>query len=169
MPERAAMDYLKIKNWSKFQHYKHRSPPWIKLHRSLLSDYAFQCLQDASKAHLILLWMYASETDGAVPNDPPYLRRKLSLHSNPNLKLFIEQGFLIQYDSNSLAECKQNADSEESREEKSAPAAKAAIDAMLNRTSKSLIENPKDTEKNRRIAELVASGQLEEAARIRDS
>jgi hypothetical protein len=32
--------YLRVKNWSEFQHYKDRNPPWIKLHRTLLDhDY----------------------------------------------------------------------------------------------------------------------------------
>ena len=26
------------KNWSQFQHYKGRRPPWIKLHRALLDE-----------------------------------------------------------------------------------------------------------------------------------
>ena len=34
---------LRILNWEKFQHYKVRRPPWIKLHHSLLDDYAFHC------------------------------------------------------------------------------------------------------------------------------
>ena len=27
------------KNWSDFQHYKERNPPWIRLHRSLLDNF----------------------------------------------------------------------------------------------------------------------------------
>jgi hypothetical protein len=38
--------WLTIKNWSEFQHYKDRNPPWIKLHRALLDDYAFAALPD---------------------------------------------------------------------------------------------------------------------------
>jgi len=41
---------MKIKNWHKFQHYKHRNPPWIKLHRGLLDDPEWFALSgDASK------------------------------------------------------------------------------------------------------------------------
>ena len=53
------MNYLRVKNWEKFQHYKDRTPPWIKLYRDLLNDYEFSCLQDASKAHLMLIWLLA--------------------------------------------------------------------------------------------------------------
>ena len=30
---------LRIKNWSEFQHYKDRAPPWVKLHHSLLDNF----------------------------------------------------------------------------------------------------------------------------------
>ncbi len=33
---------FKIKNWSSFQSYKDRQPPWIRLHKNLLDDYTFQ-------------------------------------------------------------------------------------------------------------------------------
>ena len=32
---------LTVRNWSDFQHYKDRSPPWIRLHRDLLDNYEF--------------------------------------------------------------------------------------------------------------------------------
>ncbi|HEX8106727.1 MAG TPA: hypothetical protein VF516_03315 [Kofleriaceae bacterium] len=89
------MEYLRVKNWSEFQHYKDRNPPWIKLHRELLDDYEFERLQDASKAHLILIWLFASQREGRIPNDPAFLKKKLGLKSDPNLKSFIDQGFLI--------------------------------------------------------------------------
>ena len=97
--------YLKIKGWSEFQHYKDRNPPWIKLHRTLLDDYEFSCLHDASKAHLMLIWLFASQQDGAIPDDPKFLMKKLGLESEPNLKLFIDHGFLIveQDASNAIA------------------------------------------------------------------
>ena len=41
---------MKPKNWSHFQHYKDRCPPWIKLHKELLNDRAFMTLPTASKA-----------------------------------------------------------------------------------------------------------------------
>jgi hypothetical protein len=38
------MRFLQVKNWRSFQHYGKRNPPWIKLHRALLDDYAFCAL-----------------------------------------------------------------------------------------------------------------------------
>ena len=61
---------LTPKNWKSFQHYKDRSPMWIKLHRGLLDnpDY-FRLSPDAGKA-LPLLWLLASEKDGILPETP---------------------------------------------------------------------------------------------------
>lgn len=68
----------KIKNWGEFQHYKDRSPPWIKLHRSFLDNYEFACLPLASKALAPLLWLLAAESsDGSVRIDPEWLAFRL--------------------------------------------------------------------------------------------
>lgn len=108
------MRYLLVKNWDEFQHYKDRNPPWIKLHRSLLDDYEFSRLQDASKAHLMLLWLFASQNGGKIPEDAKFLQRKLGLEKPPDLKAFTDQGLLIpeQDASNALAGREQG-DSEE--------------------------------------------------------
>ena len=59
-----------IKNWSRFQHYKGRRPPWIKLHRSLLDDRAFAELADYAGKLLIQLWLIGSESDdGTITGD----------------------------------------------------------------------------------------------------
>jgi uncharacterized phage protein (TIGR02220 family) len=109
------MDYLRVKNWEEHQHYKDRNPPWIKLHRTLLDDYEFSCLQDASKAHLILIWLFASQKNGRVPDDPKFLKMKLGLEREPNLLYFIDHGLLIreQSASGALADCQQVAPREE--------------------------------------------------------
>lgn len=109
-------EWLCVKNWMRFQHYKHRNPPWIKLHRSLLDDYEFSCLQDASKAHLMLIWVFASGHDGKVPNDPAYIQNRLGLSELPDVQILIDKGFLLSA-STTLAPCMQNADSEKSRVE----------------------------------------------------
>jgi HNH endonuclease len=51
------------KHWAEFQHYKNRSPRWIKLHHKLLDDFAFSRLPLASKALAPMLWLLASEYD----------------------------------------------------------------------------------------------------------
>lgn len=59
---------LRVKNWTKFQHYKHRRPPWIRLYHNLLDDYEYQTLPLASRALAPMLWLLASEhSDGEIP------------------------------------------------------------------------------------------------------
>lgn len=122
--EGACLRYLTVKNWKQFQHYTDRNPPWIKLHRALLDDYEFSCLQDASKLLLILIWLLASQNEGRIPDDAAFLQKKLSLTKLPDLKPLIDHGFLIaeQVASNTLADSKQNGSDlhlEKRREEKS--------------------------------------------------
>lgn len=57
---------LTPKNWASFQHYKDRSPAWIKLHRGMLDDYDFACLPVASRALAPMLWLLASEYEDGV-------------------------------------------------------------------------------------------------------
>jgi hypothetical protein len=71
------VEYLKVKNWEKFQHYKNRNPPWIKLHVKLLNDRQFSLLSRDSKCLLLLLWILASENDGKIPNDLGEIRFRL--------------------------------------------------------------------------------------------
>jgi len=89
------MNYLYVKNWDEFQHYKDRNPPWIKLHRALLDDYEFARLPDASKAHLMLIWLLASQSEGRIPADPKFLQAKLGLDKQPDLQVLVDSGFLI--------------------------------------------------------------------------
>lgn len=61
---------ITIKSWSRFQHYKARRPPWIKLHRSLLDDRQFAELSGHAAKLLVQLWLIASESeDGTITGD----------------------------------------------------------------------------------------------------
>lgn len=103
---------LYVKDWGSFQHYKDRSPPWIKLHKTLLDNYEYHCLHVASKALAPLIWLLASESqDGAIEYDPKKLCFRLHISENElnfALRDLIYKGFVIDA-SNALAECKQDA------------------------------------------------------------
>jgi hypothetical protein len=88
-------DYLEVKNWKHFQHYKNRSPQWIKLYRDTLADYAFSRLHDASKMHLVGVWLLASEANGRVPNDPEWIARRIAATEPVDLQALIDAGFLV--------------------------------------------------------------------------
>jgi hypothetical protein len=57
---------LTPKDWTDFQHYKDRSPIWIKLHRKLLDNYDFSRLPVASRALAPMLWLLAAEYEGGI-------------------------------------------------------------------------------------------------------
>ena len=87
------------KNWVKFQHYKDRNPPWIKLHRDLLIDKEFMRLPLASKALAPMLWLLASEDiNGVFEADIDQLEFRLRLSQKElkdGLKPLIDNGFFL--------------------------------------------------------------------------
>lgn len=100
---------LTPKNWQKFQHYKDRSPPWIKLHRELLDDREFMLLPIASKALAPLLWLLASESaDGTfdASDDELIFRLRVTKKDLAGLRPLIDKGFFT-VASGALAERKQ--------------------------------------------------------------
>jgi hypothetical protein len=58
---------MRIKNWNKFQHFKDRKPPWIKLYRDLLDDVEWFSLDGESAKSLVMIWLVASENNGNLP------------------------------------------------------------------------------------------------------
>lgn len=91
-----ATDKLKVKNWEKYQHYKDRCPPWIKLHVSTLNDRKFCALSQASRGLLMQLWVLASENEGCVVSDLTELQFRLRDNTikSDDLNILIEKGFL---------------------------------------------------------------------------
>ena len=91
------------KNWANFQHYKHRSPPWIKLHKNLLDDMEYQRLPVASKALAPMLWLLASESnDGVIHRSPEEIAFRLRMTEKDvinAIKPLIKIGFFIDADS----------------------------------------------------------------------
>jgi hypothetical protein len=112
---------MRPKNWGDFQHYKDRLPPWIKLHRSLLTDREFMCLPIASKALAPLLWLLASESkDGSFDGSLDELQFRLHISRKDyedGIKPLIDKGFFV-VDSDVLAECLQVATPERETETK---------------------------------------------------
>jgi hypothetical protein len=111
--------YLRVTNWTKYQHYKDRTPPWIKLYNSLLDDYAFCSLPDASKAHFLCILLAASRHDNCIPLDSAWLARFMSATESIDLGLLVSVGLLAPCSrsaSKMLATCKQSATPETERE-----------------------------------------------------
>lgn len=62
---------IRIRNWSKHQHFKDRTPPWIKLYRDILDDPDWHAMSGDDAKLLVGLWLVASEDEtrtGALPD-----------------------------------------------------------------------------------------------------
>lgn len=109
-----------MKNWEQFQHYKKRNPPWIKLYTHLLDDYEYGALSDASKLLALSILMLAAKTGNKLPMNIEWLKSRAGIAQKPDLKPLFACGFIVKLDaSKTLADCKQNALSEERRGEES--------------------------------------------------
>lgn len=125
---------IQPKNWADFQHYKDRSPPWIKLHKGLLDNYEFQCLPVASRALAPMLWLLASDHErGEIDAAPKKLGFRLRMTEREvadSLGPLIDNGFflVVSDDSDTLAERKRLADLEAEAEKRKEEAEQRARD-----------------------------------------
>lgn len=85
---------IKIKNWSTYQSYKDRKPPWIRFHRSMLDNYSFQSMTSDSRAMLPMLWLLACEhkdpTSGLIQEEVKVLSFRLRLDKKTIAKCLSE-------------------------------------------------------------------------------
>ena len=72
------MWYFAVKNFERFQHYKDRSPPWIKLYSAVLRDYEFSQLPLAQRYQLIVILLLAYQHNNRLPADPEWLKKELN-------------------------------------------------------------------------------------------
>lgn len=87
-------EFLAVKNFERFQHYKDRKPTWIKLYNDLLDDYDFCALPDSSKWLAIGLWLLASRSDNRIRNDPVWIGRMIHATEAVDVRPLIDAGFL---------------------------------------------------------------------------
>jgi hypothetical protein len=67
------MNYLEIRNWSRYQHYKDRRPPWVKLHVDVLTDEKLTALDVPTRLLALLLLAVAANRDNKIPHDARWL------------------------------------------------------------------------------------------------
>ena len=80
-----SVETLKIRNWETFQHYRDRSPPWIKLHVEILSSKDWVLATDRTKLLMVVCMLVASRNGGEIPNEPEYLKKVGQLNHVPDL------------------------------------------------------------------------------------
>jgi hypothetical protein len=94
---------MKIKNWSQFQHFKDRRPPWIKLYREILDDIEWHELDARSAKVLVMIWLIASESDGCLPDTKKLAFRLRMSEKDTEASLIKLSHWLEQDDINAIS------------------------------------------------------------------
>lgn len=68
-----------VHNWERFQHYKDRDPPWIKLYRDLLTSESWVLGNDDSRLVQVAITLLAARYHNATPLNFTLLRKVASL------------------------------------------------------------------------------------------
>lgn len=97
----------RIANWDQYQHYKKRSPPWVKLYFDLLSSETWVTGDDKTRVLMVACILAASRNGGDIPANPAYIQKLAHLNTKPDFKPLMLNGFLVA--SNVLAGCVQDA------------------------------------------------------------
>lgn len=107
---------FRVRNWAKYQHYKDRKPPWIKLYQGLLTSEDWVAADDATRVLLVACLLVASQNGGKVPDNPRHIQRVAYLNGPVDFGPLVDSGFLVPpegwvrpYASNPLAPCYQDA------------------------------------------------------------
>lgn len=101
--------FLRVKNLSRFQHYKKRNPPWIKLYRTVITGEDgqlddFLTLTESEQWQLVRIWVLASQCDhGLLRDDERWLRRAIRSERRVPVEKFVQDGWLEQIASTSAS------------------------------------------------------------------
>ena len=67
---------------------------WIKLHRDLLGNYDFQQLPERDRYCVVGFYLLAAESHNKIPEDIPWIKRKLAIKRHPPIDALVASGFL---------------------------------------------------------------------------
>ena len=73
------MGHLQIRNWERYQHYKNRNPPWVKLYVTILEDEELRSLPVPSRLLANLLLCVAAKRDNLIPDNPAWIAEEVGL------------------------------------------------------------------------------------------
>jgi hypothetical protein len=71
--------FLSVSNWERFQHYKDRDPPWVKLYRDLLTSESWVLGNDLSRVVQVASIMLAPRYGNQIPFRFDLLRKVMNL------------------------------------------------------------------------------------------
>lgn len=97
--------FLKVRNFERFQHYRDRRPPWIKLYRDLWNDPRFFDLAESDRYFLISFFIIASQNDNKVPANEKWLKREMATQRAIPIEALVDSGWLeviVEHDASTL-------------------------------------------------------------------
>mgnify|MGYP003134376448 CR=1 FL=1 len=97
------MKYLKVKNFSEYQHYKNRTPPWVKLYYDMLSDFELSRLTIEDRYLFVASILLASRTGNRIPHDVEWIAEEIHWPGTPNYGSLINTGFIEEFKDDSRA------------------------------------------------------------------
>lgn len=112
------MSYISVRGWRRFQHYRDRIPPWVKMYTELLDDDDFRALTFAQRGLLADIWKAYAKSRCTLRGDTAALTRRFGQRVlSSHMEALIHAGFIELVASKTLAEGYQDA-SPEVEEEK---------------------------------------------------
>jgi hypothetical protein len=88
-------EYFAVKNFERYQRFKDRRPPWVKLYACILDDPAFLRLSEVDRNRYMTLLIVASQQENRIELDGNYLKMVMKLTEIPDLSPLFRAGFLI--------------------------------------------------------------------------
>ena len=156
---------MQIRNWKKFQHFKDRKPPWVKLYRDILDDLDWHELDATASKVLIMCWLIASEDDGRLPpvKTLAFRLRMSEKHTNDCLNKLSH--WLEQDDISVISDRYQSDSLETETETETKKEKKATSVAMPDGISQSVWEDFKTLRKAKKapVTQRVIDGMQEQA------
>lgn len=73
------MSYVAVRNLERYQHYRDRRPPWVKLYVSLLTDEDFGSLSIQARLVFVLSLLLAADKGNRIPADPGWMAVEMSM------------------------------------------------------------------------------------------
>lgn len=99
------MAHYRIVEWERYQHYRDRDPPWIKLHRDTLTSNTWVSSDDRTRLLAVVCMLIAAGTENKIPADPKYVMRRAYLDREPDFAPLVDVGFIeLVGEINGLAE-----------------------------------------------------------------
>jgi hypothetical protein len=104
--------YLRVTNWTRYQHYKDRRPTWIKFYIEMLDDFELTSLPLGVQLLADRMLLVAAKVNNRFPNNPRWIAQQTHIPENVvamGIPKLTQHGFLTAFSryqraSNPLAE-----------------------------------------------------------------